>query len=151
MAVMAELLPNREQARKLVASIAIFWSAVVIAVLAGPVVPAVGVIAVIIGLLFGARFYLTLYQVWEPESGESAWRMMFVPSLSRRRIRASLHTFDVSRPRWVAHTLRETGWNPKIVGYGLLALLVVDVVLVVIVLPHAAGSGSCSRVASACR
>jgi hypothetical protein len=145
-----DLLPNRAQARKLVVNVAIFWAAIMMAVLVGPVAPALGVAGVAIGLVFGARFYLTLYGVWTPLSGESPWRMMLVPSFSRRRLQAQLHIFDLVRPRWIMHTLRETGWNPTIVGCGLLGMLVVDAVLVVVVLPHTAGSASCSH-AAVCR
>jgi hypothetical protein len=145
-----DLLPNRAQARKLVVSLAVFWAAIMMAVLVGPVAPAVGVAGVAIGLVFGARFYLTLYGVWTPVSGESPWRMMLVPSFSAQRLRAQLHIFDLVRPRWIMHTLRETGWNATILGFGLLGMLVVNLVLIVFVLPHTAGSTSCSH-AGVCR
>jgi len=135
---MAELLPNREQARKLVVSLAVFWAAWGIGVTAaGAGVPALLGLVVPIGLVFGFRFFLTLYRVWEPETGESAWRVMFVPSFSRRRSRALRgHTFDLFKPSWIGHTLRETGWNPSFVGYGLMGLLAADLVIAVTVFPN---------------
>jgi hypothetical protein len=130
-----DLLPNESQARKLVTSLAIFWGAWGIAVLGALGVAALSAAAVVVGLVFGFRFYLTLYEVWEPESGVSPWRMMFLPGFSRGRLRASLHLRDLLRPSWIGHTLRVTGWNAKFVGLGLLALLVTDLVLAAFVFP----------------
>jgi hypothetical protein len=135
---MVELLPNRDQARKLVVSLAFFWAAWAIAVIGFDSSPPVGGVAVVVGLVAGFRFYLTLYGVWEPESGVSAWRMMFVPSLSRSRRRASLHIFDLLRPSWIQHTLRATGWPPKVIGSGLLALLLADLLVAIAVFPSLA-------------
>src|SRR5438093_1059349 len=126
---MADLLPDREQARKLVVSIAVFWAAWAVAVASIRDVPVLSAIGGVVGVVFLFYFYLTLYRVWEPESGVSAWRMMFMSSFSRRQRRTALHLFDLLRPRWIGHTLRETGWNPRVVGGGLLALLVTDLVL----------------------
>ena len=137
---MVDLLPNRAQARKLVVSVAVFWTAWGVFVLTAAAFPAVAVVAFLIGMPFLFRFYLTLYRVWEPESGESAWSMMFRPRFSRRRMRVGLHIFDVLKPRWIRHTLRETGWNAAVVGCGLCALLVADLVLLFTVLSNASGT-----------
>jgi len=132
---MAELLPDRVQARRLVVSLAAFWASWAIGVgAAGAGAPAVLGLVVAVGLVFGFRFYLTLYGVWEPGTGESAWRMMFVPSFSRQRQRAMRSAMlALFKPRWIRHTFRETGWNPKLVGFGLLGLLVLDLIIAVVV------------------
>ncbi len=137
---MVDLLPNRAQSRKLVVSVAVFWVAWGVFALTAAVFLAVAVVAFLIGMLFLFRFYLTLYRAWEPESGETAWSMMFRPRFGRRRMRAGLHIFDVLKPRWIRHTLRETGWNVPVVGCGLLALLVADLVLWFTVLRNASGT-----------
>ena len=140
---MVELLPNREQARKLVVSLAFFWAAWAIAVICSDRFPPLGAAAAIVGLVAGFRFYLTLFGVWEPETGVSGWRMMFVPGVSRSRRqasrRASRHMlFDLLRPSWIRHTLRATGWPPKVIGSGLLVLLLADVLLAILVFPSLA-------------
>ena len=136
---MVDLLPNRQQARQLVISLAVFWSAWAVAVVGFDIAPALGPPAFLVGFVAVFRFYLTLFRVWEPESSESAWRMMFVPSFRRSRMRASLHLFDLFRPSWIRQTLRATGWPPKVVGSGLLALLVADSVVAITVFPQAFG------------
>jgi hypothetical protein len=132
-----ELVPNCVQARRLVTSLALFWASWGVAVSAlGIGVPAAFGVAIVVALSFGFRFYFVLYGIWEPETGESAWRMMLVPKLSRDHIRGSRHLFDLFRPKWIRQTLRATEWDPRIPGFGLLALLIADLVLAVTVLPH---------------
>lgn len=112
---MASPLPDREQARSLIVSLALFWASWGIGVaglgLGGP-----GVLALVVpvGLIFGFRFYLTLYAVWEPVTGESAWRLMSVPAFSPRRIRARARVMlDLLRPEWIRHTLRGEWMEPE--------------------------------------
>jgi hypothetical protein len=132
---MAELLPNREQARRLVISLGVFWSAWAVGVISLDTAPLVGGIATVVGLLAAFRFYFTLFSVWAPEAGESVWRMMFVPSFNRSRLRVTRHLLDLFRPSWIRHTLSVTGWPTKIVGFSLLALLLTDAVLAITLLP----------------
>lgn len=113
------------------------WGVAVLGSLATPAIPAV---AVVIGLVFVLRFYLTLYQVWEPESGVTPRRMMFVPGFSRARFRAGLHLRDPFRPSWIRYTLRITGWNARFVGLALLTLLLSDLAIGAAVLPHLAAT-----------
>jgi hypothetical protein len=138
---MPELLPNQNQARALVVSLGVFWLLWGVAVGGFAVAAPVGAIALVVALFFAFRFYFTLYRVWEPESGVSPWRMMFVPSLSRRRVRASLRLFDLFRPSWIRHTLRVTGWNPRLTGGVLLGLLIVDLLLALLVFPNVPSDG----------
>jgi hypothetical protein len=133
---MSDLFPNRKQARTLVTSVGVFWASWAVAVLYLSRLPGIGALAFAVGLVSIFRFYLTLYRVWEPDSGESAGRRMLVPSFGRR-MRSAHRMFDLFRPRWIKHTLRETGWNPTFVGFVLLALLAMDLMLFFTVFPQA--------------
>src|SRR6266700_7453412 len=126
---MADALPNRKQARILVASLAIFWGSWGIAFASFSSVPAVGAAAAIVGLVFGYRFWLTLYRIWDPESKEPSWRMILWPRFRLHRTHLARHLFDLLSPSWIKHTLRETGGNPRVAGFGLLALLAADFVV----------------------
>jgi len=132
----AELIPNEEQARRLVTSLAVFWFAWGVGILGFWKAPPVGAIAIIVGLVFGFRFYFTLYGVWQPESGESPLKMMFVPGFSRSRLRASRHMFDLLRPSWIRKTIRATAWPPAGVAFTLLGLLLADLLIAVVVFPR---------------
>ncbi|SRR6266542_3560593 len=134
---MSDVLPNRKKARTLLTGVGVFWASWAVAVLSLSRLPGIGALAVAVGLFFIFRFYLTLYRFWEPDGGESAWLRMLVPSFSRGRKRAGRGMFDLFRPRWIKHTLRETGWNPTLAGLVLLALIATDLVLSFTVLPHA--------------
>ena len=134
---MPDRLPNRKQARTIVTCVAIFWTCWGVGVAGiktfGPAVIPV----MLIGILFCIRGYIALYEVWEPESGESAWRMMFFPSFRKERARIGMRVgTDLFRPRWIRHTIRETGWNPKVVGFGLLGIFLADVLVAIFVFPH---------------
>src|SRR5262249_44280046 len=89
-----ELVPNRVQARQVVVSVAVFWTCWGIGVAGANTVPALAGIFFVVGLLAGLRFELTLLRVWQPESGESPLRMLFVPSFRRSRMRVHRHLFD---------------------------------------------------------
>jgi len=110
--------------------VAVFWACWAVGVLGLFLVPSltvVGVVAIVIGMAAGQFIFLNLYRVWEPETGRSAWQMMFVPRLRRDDLRAQWHvTVDPFRPAWIKHTLRATGWPVALVGYTLLGLLLVD-------------------------
>jgi hypothetical protein len=81
------------------------------------------------------RFYFTLYGIEARAMGETGWRLMFVPGIKRSRARWDA-MLNLIRPRWIRHTLRETGWNPVLVGLGLLSLLIFDLVVLVTVFPN---------------
>jgi len=117
---MVDVLPSREQARTLVISLAIFWGTWAVSVLSLTHAPVLSTAAALVGLGSGLVFWLTFYWKWRPALG-SAWQV----------------TFDLFRPRWIGHTLGVTGWNPRVIGYGLLALLVTDSIIGVTILPRA--------------
>jgi hypothetical protein len=130
------LLPDTRQARRLVVTLAIFWGGWGLSLIGFWLAPVAGVMLFAITFAAGLLFYLTLYGIWERESGISAWRMMFVPGFSRNRRRAALHLADLFRPSWIKHTLRETGWPPRFVGTALLATLAVDLLIFATVAPR---------------
>lgn len=119
-------------------SLAIFWACWGMFWVMAETASALAGIVVVVGFGAGLSFFLTLYKVWEPESGESPIRMMFVPSFRRSRMRVQRHLFDLLRPSWIRRTLRATDWPPEWVGVGLLALVVADLVLFFSSLPRLA-------------
>lgn len=133
---MEPLLPDAREARRLVVSLAIFWGGWGLALIGFWKAPTAGVIVFAVTFAAGIFFYLTLYGVWERESGIPAWRMMLVPGVSRDRRRAAMHLADLFRPSWIKHTLRETGWPPRVVGTALLATLALDLLIFATVAPR---------------
>ena len=129
---MEAILPNQRQARSLVVTVSFFWAFCAIAAL-GVVLstPALLAIGAVIGLPFGFRFYFLRYQLWEPETGQSPWRMMLDPSLVSERMDAWRHMRDLFRPSWIKQTVHETGWNVWPVGLGLAGLLAIGLGLLI--------------------
>jgi hypothetical protein len=127
--------PDREQARRLVTSLAVFWTAWGMALVGFLVAPAVAVVPFLVGMAFGLRFYLTLFRVWGPDDNVSVWKAMSGAGRRDGPGGAPLHLLEVFRPDWVRQTLRATDWNVRFVGFGLLALLAVDVVLALVGFP----------------
>ena len=116
-----------------------FWAGFGLAILGGWLAPAAGAVLFMIAFAAGLLFYFTLYGVWTQESGIPAWRMM-LPGFSRARMRVGRHIFDLLRPSWIKHTLAQTGWPPRPVGLGLLAMLVMDVVIFAAIAPRLTSS-----------
>jgi hypothetical protein len=124
---MEAILPSRSQARGLVVTVFLFWAFGAIAALgvffSRPALLAVGVV---IALPFGIRIYFLLFQLWEPATGKTPWRMLLDQRQGRLPTDDWQHMRDLFRPSWIRHTLRETGWNVWLVGLGLAGLLVID-------------------------
>jgi hypothetical protein len=120
-------LPNRGQARRLVACLAVFWG--VWAVLASSLVltlpGAVAAISFFVAFASGAAFFLTLYSIWQPTAGASLWRLMFWPYSVRFHAMSAL-----LRPSWVRAVLRATEWPVLLVGACLALLLALDLAIV---------------------
>jgi hypothetical protein len=131
----ASPLPDRTESRKLVVSLAMFWAFWGIGVVSTYGVPVLVGICFVVAIVFGVRLSVTLYGIEGREIGQPGWRIMFVPSFRNGRVRWRAMS-NMFNPPWIRHTLRETGWNPVVVGLGLLSLLIVDLVLLVLVLPH---------------
>jgi hypothetical protein len=130
------LLPDRSQARRLVVSLAVFWGGFGVGLLGALYVPPLGAVVFVIAFGGVIAFYLTLYSVWESESGIPAWRMMFAPGFSRARRRSTRRVYDLLRPAWIKQTLRETGWPTRLVGAGLLALMIFALVTLLFIAPR---------------
>ena len=126
-------MPDEKQARRLAVYVAGFWAGWGVAVIGGTETSgALAGLGALIGLTFGFCFYATLFSIWSPVTGRSGWRAILVPSFDRSVSRANRQVMlDLLRPSWIAHTIRETHWNAKLVGFGLLGLLLADVVLAV--------------------
>jgi hypothetical protein len=120
---MDETLP-RSWARRLVLSIAMFWGFLCIGVIFLLWYPPLAFFLTLIPA--GAAGFYVFRTALEPcrtETGESAWRLLFVPSVTYRHYPAVQDALsDTFRPRVMVKVLRSTGWNPAVAG-GLLVLL----------------------------
>jgi hypothetical protein len=128
------VLPDRARARKAVFSLATFWAAWGISVIGYAILPPLGVIAIVVGFLAGFRFWAVLFRIEQPERSESIWRVLFTLRLTRPQTRSSPRLFRPTRFRQI---VQATGWQPKLVGSGLLAILLGDLVVAIAVFPHA--------------
>lgn len=130
-----ELVPTELEARRLVASITVFW-------LAGGLWPVddaitedyapIGLAVVLIALAAGTVFYWVLYTVGARETGRSARDYM---GFRLPRLRGSDNMFAIGAeawsillrsldPRWWARVIRTTGWPFGLTAVVLLVLLV---------------------------
>lgn len=130
------LFPNRQQSRTIVIGVGTFWAMWGIAVAlvqgGGPF----AAVPIMIGMVALLRAFYAMFAVYQPSTGRSPWHMMFVPRFRRQDFRASLALYDLLRPSYVRHTLKETGWNPWYAGGSLLVLLSLDVAIAILILPR---------------
>jgi hypothetical protein len=134
-----DTLPNKRQARQLVLSIPGFWGCWAIAV--GAALLHRGVVVGIAGvacLTSGFAFFAVLLSAQIPSNTRSSWldAYVFNPDARKARNRALLRPMQ---PKWIAHTLKETGWYPVLVGSGLSILLLSDLVLLIAIFSRARG------------
>lgn len=101
------------------------WAASAVGLFIAPALTVLGLVGTAVAFPAGLVFYATLYAVREPAAELPGQRRL--STLGFRRTRVGL--LDLLRPRRIRHTLRNTGWPVAFVGYGLLALLVVDLLL----------------------
>jgi hypothetical protein len=128
-----DLLPSRRQARTLVVSLSCFWLAAAGLNLddgSGASDSGLGsslatVLFVFLAAAIGL-FNYTLFRVWEPETNESPWTMMFSPSLEIAR-EARRVTLALFRPSWFRSALGATEWGLRVCLMALMGSLAVTI------------------------
>jgi hypothetical protein len=114
---------SRSWARRLVLSVAVFWGFCCLGVVFFLWNPVAFFLALIPTMAAGFYVFRTALEPCRTETGESAWRLLFVPSVTYRHYPAVQDALsDTFRPRRMGKVLRTTGWKPAAAG-GLLVLL----------------------------